>query len=429
MADEYLNTILQPAQVSEDLDQWLELLAKTHPELSYTVANVEAFYADVEKLKASVTQPISVRELWRKVSTFNSVLNDGHTLINLPKLKTLTNQYIKKGGGIFPFDVVFQNNKLIIKSEINGKPSLFRGSEITAINGQKIKDFLGPLLKRMNGDSVRFRQALLQRKLAEYIWLYYGEIDSFTLEMSKYGQQQTKTFAASHETFNLDDIFAENFKFEILDNKNALLTLNTFYWGAEYKEVISFLHESFAKIAEKNIQHLIIDIRQNGGGDDVIWIDGILPYIADKKWRTGSNNKFKVLEGRANKGRLVGDIIESENSFKEVDLSVKKFKGEVSVLISDFTYSSSILFANVIQDHQFGKLIGEETGGKSGQTGGTQAMNLKHSNLVVISPFFYLERPKGGDNHKPITPDVVINYDKTIPEQLVNKLLNQRNVL
>ena len=427
MASEYLNTILQPEQVSEDLEQWLDFLDKTHPELSYTVANVDTFYADVEKLKTSVTQPISVRELWQKVSAFNSVLNDGHTLINLPKLKTLTNQYINSGGGIFPFEVVFNNNKLIIKSEINGKPSLLRGNEITEINGKNVKDFLAPLLERTNGDSVRFRQALLQRRLAEYIWLYYGEIDSFTLQMNKYGQHQTKTFAASHEVFNLDDLFDEQFKFEILDSESALLTLNTFYWGAEYKDVIAFLHESFATLSQANIQHLIIDVRENGGGDDAIWIDGILPYIADKRWRTGSNNKFKVLEGRANKGRQVGDIIESENSFKDIDLSIEKFKGEVSVLISDFTYSSSILFANVIQDHQFGKLVGEITGGKSGQTGGTQAINLKHSNLLAISPFFYLGRPRGGDNHQPITPDVVINYDKTIPEQLVNKLLHQRN--
>lgn len=153
-----------------------------------------------------------------------------------------------------------------------------------------------------------------------------------------------------------------------------------------------------------------------------------MPYIADKTWRTGSNNKFKVLKGRANKGRKVGEIIESENSFRDVDNSVEKFTGDVSVLISAFTYSSSILFANVVQDHQFGQLVGEATGGKSGQTGGTQAITLTHSKLKVVSPFFYIERPKGGDNHNPVEPDVVINYDKKIPEQLVNKLITKRSL-
>ncbi|WP_286264891.1 S41 family peptidase [Thalassotalea atypica] len=427
-AQEYLNTLLQPEQVSEDLEQWLTFLNKTHPQLSYTVDNVDAFHADVEKLKASITQPISILELWRHVSVFNSVLSDGHTVINLPKIKTLANQHVKNGGGLFPFEVVFRNDKLIIKSQINGEATAYRGNEITHINGVNTSKFIAPLLKRTNGDSVLFRRALLQRRLAEYIWLYYGEIDSFVLTLNKYGQQQIKTFAASHDEFNLDDNFEEQFSFEILDKNSALLTLNTFSWGAEYKRVIDFLHQSFSQIAQNKIDHLIIDIRENGGGDDVIWIDGILPYLADKKWRTGSKYKAKIIEGRADEGETIGDVVEGENSFRELDPKVNKFTGDVSVLISSFTYSSSILFANVIQDHQFGQLVGERTGGKSGQTGGTQFKSLKHSNLSVVSPFFYLERPKGGENHMSVTPDIEINYDKTIPEQLVNKLLNQRNV-
>ncbi|MEW6989637.1 S41 family peptidase [Colwelliaceae bacterium 6441] len=427
-AEDSLNLMLQPEQISEDLDQWLAFLDNTHPQLSYTVSNVDAFYADIEKLKSSITTPISVQEFWKKIAVFNPVLNDGHTVIKLPKLKVLANQHVKNGGGLFPFNVVFDQDKLVIKSKFGGAVTKYRGNEITHINGHKTSDFILPLLQRTHGDSERFRKAILQRRLAEYIWLYYGDFKAFDLTLTKYGQQQTKVFAASFEEFNLDEPFAEQFTFEILDKNNALITINTFSWGAEYKEVIAFLHKAFAKIQQNNIEHIIIDVRENGGGDDAIWIEGILPYIADKTWRTGSNNKFRVLKGRANKDRQVGDIIESENSFRDVDNSVEKFTGEVSVLISAFTYSSAILFANVIQDHQFGQLVGEATGGKSGQTGGTRAITLTHSKLKVVSPFFYLERPKGGDNHNPVKPDVVINYDKTIPEQLVNKLINQGNV-
>lgn len=427
-AQDNLSIMLQPAQIHEDLDQWLAFIDNTHPELSYTVKDVDAFYADIEQLKKSIIQPISAQEFWKKVTVFNSVLNDGHTVINFPKLQTLANKHVKNGGRLFPFRVVFNQDKLVIKSKTDNKATDYRGNEITHINGQKTSDFIRPLLQRTNGDSERFRKALLERRLAEYIWLYYGEFESFDLTLNKYDQKQTKSFAASQTEFNLDEDFSEQFKFEILDDSNALITLNTFSWGAKYKDVIAFLHDAFTQIQQNNIQHVIIDIRENGGGDDGIWIDGILPYIADKTWRTGSNNKFKVLKGRATEGRSVGDVIESENSFREVQTDVEKFTGEVSVLIGAFTYSSSILFANVVQDHQFGKLVGEATGGKSGQTGGTQAMTLKNSNLRVVSPFFYLERPKGGDNHHPVEPDIIINYDKTIPVQLVNKLINQRRL-
>lgn len=427
-AEDNLATMLQPEQVAEDLDQWLTFLDKTHPELSYTVDNVDAFYNGVNALKESIDKPISVLEFWRKVSVFNAVLSDGHTVIYLPKLKELVNQHVKNGDGLFPFSLVLNQDKWVIKSLLDGSPSDLRGAEITHINGQPIDAFMAPLLQRVHGDSEGFRKAVLQRRLATYIWSYYGNFESFELTLNKYGKKQTTEFPSHTSELDLDDIFSEQFSLEILDKSTALLTINTFYWGAKYKDVIEFLHGAFARINSNDIQHLIIDIRENGGGDDGIWIDGILPYIADKTWSTGGRWKKKVLVGRAREGETVGDVVEGENSLREVAADVTKFKGEVSVLISEFTYSSSILFANVIQDHQFGQLVGEATGGKSGQTGGLKMATLTHSKLGVASPFFYLERPKGGSNHEPVKPDVVIQYDKTIPEQLVNKLINQRNL-
>lgn len=343
-------------------------------------------------------------------------------------MKSLTNRYIQDGGSIFPFEIVFDDDDLIIKSGINGKATPYRGHKITHINGRDVGMFVEPLLVRTNGDSDKFRKALLQRQFATYIWLYYGEIESFDLTLLKSGQIQSASFAASRDLLQEDLSFDEQFNFKLLDDQNALLSLNTFYWGAKYKDVIDFLHTTFAIIAKSNIQHLIIDIRENGGGDDGIWIDGILPYIADKTWRTGSKFKVKVLPGRADEGEKIGDVVDGENRFREAEHNANLFNGDVSVLISGFTYSSSILFANVIQDHNFGLLVGEATGGKSGQTGGTQALSLNHSNLRVVSPFFYLERPKGGNNLIPVQPDIAIDYDKTLPEQLIYKLIDQRKL-
>lgn len=423
-----LNKLLQPHEVKQDIDQWIDFINKTHPQLSYTVKDVDRFYSDIENVKNNINEPISVLDFWRKISIFNSTLNDGHAVITLPKLKELANFHIANGGGLFPYSVVFNNDKLVIKSTLDDKKTELRGNEIIEINGKKIHDFIAPLLKRTHGDSDAFRKALLQRRFAEYVWLYYGDIKSYDIVLSKFGKETHKRINASHIQFDLSDNFNNNFKFEILDPKNALLKIETFYWGAEYKDVIAFLHDAFSKIQNSSIEHLIIDIRENAGGDDVIWIDGILPYLAKKTWRTGSKYKVKIIEGRAKEGQTVGDVLEGDMSYREVKDDVPKFEGDVSILISDFTYSSSILFANVIQDYRLGQLVGEPTGGKSGQTGGIQALNLVNSNLRAISPRFYLERPKGGHNHAPVEPDLSISYDKTIPEQLVNKLINQRNL-
>lgn len=87
------------------------------------------------------------------------------------------------------------------------------------------------------------------------------------------------------------------------------------------------------------------------------------------------------------------------------------------------TYSSSILFINTIQDYEFGKLVGDKTGGKSGQTGGIQTLALSNSKLFTVVPRFWLTRPKGGHNLELVTLDTVIDYDPMQPTQLIDKLL------
>ena len=81
---------------------------------------------------------------------------------------------------------------------------------------------------------------------------------------------------------------------------------------------------------------------------------------------------------------------------------------------------------NVMQDYGFGELVGDKTGGKSGQTGGTQYLTLTHSNLLAVVPRFLLSRPKGGHNLERSTLDIQIDYDQTKPYELIDKLLAQQ---
>ena len=56
---------------------------------------------------------------------------------------------------------------------------------------------------------------------------------------------------------------------------------------------------------------LIIDIRANPGGDDDVWIEGIMPYLATRSFSNGSSYRLKIIEGRQKEGQKVGDIIHS----------------------------------------------------------------------------------------------------------------------
>jgi len=424
--------MLQPQAAKSDIDQWLGFIKETHPDLAYTTKDVTSFYKQVNQFKDSINEPISVRDFWFEMMTFNSVISDGHVSLTPSKKREITQDYLRKGGTLFPFEVVFDNNELIIKEKLNGKPSSLAGNAITKINGTPINKILEPLLKRTHGDSDNQRQAVLEKTFAIYYWMYFGEQKEFILDIkNSHHEIHNISVKASNDIFYGDDSFESKFQFSVLDKKTALLTLNTFTWREDEDRVFTFFEKSFSEIKKQNLTHLIIDIRQNGGGDDNIWKKGILTYIADKPWKHASNYKVKILAGREDEGEKAGDVVTGEltNLSPVDDTNPLKFTGEVSVLVGPYTYSSSILFMNVIQDFKFGTLIGDKTGGKSGQTGGTQHKTLSNSKLHSVVPRFWIARPKGGKNLDLVTLDKVISYDKTQPQQLLNKFMAARKAI
>jgi len=423
----HYNSMLQPEDAKSDITQWLSFIEKTHPDLAYTTKNIDGFHHKVNEFKNSIKEPISVRDFWLEMMTFNSVISDGHVSLTPNKRKELTKDYLKSGGSLFPFKVIFDNDQLVIKEKLNGEPSNIAGNTITKINGISINTILKPLLERTHGDSDNQRRAVLATRFSSYYWLLFGEQKQFQLDI-KVGAHTINniTVEASKEITYYDESFESNFKFNVLNKDTGLLTINTFTWRKNESRVFEFLKSVFSRVKDNNLTHLMIDIRENGGGDDNIWKQGILPYIADKSWKHASNYKVKILAGREDEGETAGDVVSGvlTNMTAADTNNPLKFTGALSVLVGPYTYSSSILFMNVIQDYNFGKLVGDKTGGKSGQTGGTQHLTLTHSNLHSVVPRFLLTRPKGGRNLELVTLDTIINYDPMQPTQLIDKLLN-----
>ncbi len=427
---EKLDSMLTPEQAKSDIKQWTDFIEKTHPDLAYTTEDTKGLSDNITKFSNSISQPISVRDFWLEMMLFNRQISDGHVSLTPPKVFDMAEEYLLAGGVMFPFEVVFDDEQLIIKEQLDGKPAKLAGYAITEINGKSIEAILKPLLERTHGDSDNQRKAVLAPRFAVYYWLYFGEVKRFKMDVIKDNVAlQNVDVVGGTKLARSDKSFEEKFKFRVLNNDTALLTINTFTWREDEQMVFDFFAASFEKIKAQKLTHLLIDIRKNGGGDDQIWMKGILPYIADKPWRTGSNYKVKILAGSEDEGETAGDVVAGEiNKMQKVDTdNLLKFTGEVSVLVGPYTYSSSILFMNVMQDYGFGKLVGDRTGGKSGQTGGTQKQILSNSGLFTVSPRFWLARPKGGENLELVKLDTIINYDPTQPDQLIDKLIARHN--
>lgn len=176
-------------------------------------------------------------------------------------------------------------------------------------------------------------------------------------------------------------------------------------------------------------QTLIIDIRANTGGDDDMWLEGIMPYIATKPFRNGSDYVSKVVEGRQQEGQKIGEVIRgSQSNWYQPSLDDPlRFTGKVYVLIGPATYSSSILFTTAVQDYGFATVAGTGGAARASQTGGTQRTTLPHTKIGVVMPRFVLKRASREEGL--VQPDVLISEDPFTPGTAIESLLrdNGRN--
>lgn len=218
--------------------------------------------------------------------------------------------------------------------------------------------------------------------------------------------------------------FDQQFRFELLPDATALLTVNTFSWP-DKEGFFAFTRGAFAAMREAGTQRLIIDIRRNGGGDDDMWRDGILRYIADRPYRSGSRYRKRVLQAYRGEGEVTGEIVDGriETQIQPVRDEPLRFVGEVYVIIGRQTYSSAVLFANVVQDYGFGTLAGTGGAVRSRQSGSVQTLELPNSGLILSYPRFVLDRPAGSAGTPLLEPDLIVTDDPLRPRAAVDALL------
>ncbi|GAB3564370.1 hypothetical protein GCM10027578_09710 [Spirosoma luteolum] len=149
------------------------------------------------------------------------------------------------------------------------------------------------------------------------------------------------------------------FRFRVLPGNVAYVQLNNF----ENSKALDGFVAAFDSIAQTN--SLILDVRLNGGGDSGYgW--NILGYLTDKPMKTGSYSSRIYSPLRRARGEQV--LFESVGEDNTWPANGKKiFTKPVAVLIGSRTFSAAEDFAVMFDAMQRGTLVGEPTGGSTGQ--------------------------------------------------------------
>ena len=409
-----------PEQLRADLASLESALERTHPDVSHSVDPAVLARA-IDDVRSKLDRPMTADEAWKVMSGLNPVMADGHLTVLFPGgIAAEIQRHLKSGGRLFPYAVYVTDGAIFIRSQVDGSATPLAGKRIDTIDGVPADDVARKLLAHMNGDTPALRAEFLSDRFAFWYWKFFGEQRSFKLRIG--GIESVAEASADTPRAYREKTFEQLFRFKLLAGKAALLTIDEFYWSDKPK-FYEFTRAAFELMRDAGTRTLIIDIRANGGGDDDVWYEGIMPYIATKPYRNGSTYLLKIIEGRAKEGQKVGDVVHgSQDTVYQPQLdNPLRFKGKVYVLISPRTYSSAVLFSNAVQDNGFGTLVGVGGGARSTQSGGIQFIKLPHTQMTAVVPRFVLTRSSGRGGL--LQPDVLVVGDPFRPMTAIESIL------
>lgn len=217
--------------------------------------------------------------------------------------------------------------------------------------------------------------------------------------------------------------------------------MNSFGLEKDLDSFKRFLDSSFTEIKQKKIQNLIIDVRNNGGGESML-MEVLIDFLATKPWYTSSRADWE-LSSQAKADMipwyvrwipaktlisLFGSMFTGQDIEKVEYDSINKdllhiymkptlksnplrFKGKIYVLINSGSFSASVLFSAVMKDYGFATLIGEETGQSANPFGGSYMFNLPNTHLRASVPTGRSYRPSGLDTKRGVIPDYIVKQN------------------
>lgn len=396
-------------------------LVRIHPHVAHSVDPVVLGRA-VDDVRSKLDRPMTADQAWTVMSGLNSVMSDGHLTVGYPGgAAAEVQRHLKSGGRLFPYAVhVTQDAAIFVRSRPDGSATPQVGQRIDTIEGVPADEIADTLLAHMNGDTLAMRAALLSDRFAFWYWKFFGDHRTFRLRIN--GVDSVVEGSGDTPLAYREKAFEELFRFELLSDSAALLTIDEFYWRDKPK-FYEFTRAAFERMRKVGTRTLIIDLRANSGGDDDVWIEGVLPYIATRPYRNGSTYVLKIIEGRAKEGQKVGDVVHgSQETVYQPQLDHPlRFKGKVHVLIGPRTYSSAVLFSTVVQDNGFGTLVGEGGGARSTQSGGIQFVKAPNTQMTLVVPRFLLTRPSGRGGL--LQPDILVVADPFRPRSAIESIL------
>ncbi|MEM6806671.1 MAG: S41 family peptidase, partial [Bacteroidota bacterium] len=190
---------------------------------------------------------------------------------------------------------------------------------------------------------------------------------------------------------------------EISEEANiATLTVRSFYFGDQVQSYINFIDSVFKAVNEKQIQHLIVDVRGNGGGPSYTAAH-LLRYLAQKPFT----------------------YFDKETRYEDAFSQPMKpyehaYKGKIYVLLDEACGSTTGHLLSLLKDQKIGILIGAESGSTYSCNDNSQHFKLSHTGIAYrVARSTFTTTAEGLPKNRGISPDHPV--EQSLEDFLINR--------
>lgn len=420
---------LTPAQLKADLRLAREALQEVHGGI-YRYSTRQEVERAFEAAEARLDHPMDAWAFLRILAPAVATVRCGHTGVQwAPEMLKQLEQ-----AALLPLDVKLIDGKVFILRDYASAGAL-AGSEIVSINGLPASSIVATLTAAAPGDGFipTGRASRIARTFKEGLFNQLGMQGQFALQVrSAKGGAQLVTLsgqplaaleAASASLYPQDQRSKKFIELSLLDEgRIARLKVFNFLDDAEEDDGESLLRLAFEKIAASGAQALLLDLRDNGGGEDSLGkqlfahlVERPFPYYEQLRVNRPGLSFASHVEGRAgiSEAALLPRPGGGYTQRSHPNLGMQKpaaptFKGKVIALINGASFSTTAELITQLHDKRRAVFVGEESGGayQGNSSGRSVTLILPNSALKVIIPLvtYTLAISASHPNGRGVTP-------------------------
>jgi C-terminal processing protease CtpA/Prc len=405
--------------LKEDYEQLLRVLNKNHPAL-YDFTDKDEYHRLVKLQSEKITDSLTISEFYHVLLPLVSKIGCGHSGVHLPewvwKDSTIT---------LLPLKLFFHNKRGYVINNYTPYEQLRVGTEILAINGTSISSLLQRLETCIPTDGNNFsaKREVLNEFFNQLISSSDGFPHSYEISFQSSEtdsiQEMIISSIKSQLYFDAQPKSDSLLQFEIDSARNtAFITIKSFGFYDRVEEFKTFVDNSFSQIRQAKIDHVILDLRNNSGGDPFC-SSYLMTYLAKEPvpYFSKSYQTYTALA-------------------KPLPLSINHFSGKLYTLINGICFSSTAHLCALLKYHHIGEFIGTETGGTYICNDNSQIFRLINTGILVrTARSTFAVAVEGLPRFKGILPDYTIGRslrdmlasDDPIKEFAIKRIEEYRN--